>query len=144
MVPPSLCDRIEIGTCHLHQKEVSTFNMALGILDRQFKKDGIYPSKLPTIRCQFIDVDFVDIGFEMDSVFGTLFLLIFYRMNRIREYIDLNPCYLLWVYLEELCHYYYNISDEILVKVKVLTMIQEFQPDHYPNALYIAKEYGIN
>jgi hypothetical protein len=144
-VRPELIPKIEIGGCQLTDVEIEVFNISLKILYQQLIDDKISFDSLPKSKCIFFDKDTLELDFQNDNVLGTYLIFIIYRMNRIRnnERYNQNPYGLILVFLEELCHCYYNIDDETAVKHKVLKIIQKHLPECYQHSYQILKSEGI-
>lgn len=114
--PLSKCIYMAATTC-LTEIEARTFTKALdGILIQLVREEADF-EELPIVSALFTENgDFTYI--EDEDCFGRQLNLAVYPMRRIREK-GFHPDKLLVIYLEELCHVIWRISNEITVKHKV-------------------------
>lgn len=126
-MPNSLKNRVSFRTtCVLYENEIIAFNDALQALavaiesdDQIFAEDSV-----TVILC---DRDSVAFDFDDPEILGNHINLIFCFLHRWRIR-SLNILQMTTCMLEEFCHHFWAIRDEIRVKYKVLEVIQHIHP----------------
>lgn len=148
-VPKSLIKKFEIKTTYkLTDNEVSLFSLALIGIEKQLTLENINFNKLPRVTALITkDGEFSVANDENDIINETMgyrFNLIVYCVQKWRTK-KFDEARILVVFLEELCHHYWNIEDEVEVKEKVTEVFNQIFPEkHYVISDLFAKEYLNN
>ena len=125
--PQSLQKKLNaFATCVLTEDEVRLFNEVLKCIDNHLIIDKIDLSMLYTLNVFFIEEE---ITFSYEGNTGTLgnqFHLATYRMSKLRNYN--SDVLAAIIFTEELVHYYWRISDETIVKHKVVEVLKDMYP----------------
>lgn len=118
-IPPGLVSRINpIFKCTLLPEEIGALNAALYALDLALSKDGSVPSD-DSVNMICTNSDFLNLHQQNAGVMGHCYHLVVLYLHRWREQkLSINA--MCAVILEEFCHHFWRIADEILVKYKVL------------------------
>lgn len=121
-IPERLKNRLfPITTCILRQGEISAFTLAFHALDLALASDPSVPSGL-WANVLFVDRDSVTLNLD-PGILGNHLPLVIYPLHRWRER-ELDSVHMMACALEELCHHFWSIRDETLVKDKVIELIQ--------------------
>lgn len=125
IIPNALFDHIIVrATFQMKQREIKLLAICLGAISNEMLKDGIDLAQLQPL-CVIITKD-GELNLKLqDDIMGQQVNLIVYPVEKWRNH-SYNDYTMLICILEELCHYYYAITDEIVVKHKVITVIQNW------------------
>ena len=135
LLPDRLKNRIRMmTTCNMTDEEISIFNTALIALDIALASDISAPAALP-LTVIFTDSDTVSFTISCPETWGLECNLAVYPLHRWREQ-HLAALPMLLAALEELCHHFWAIEDEILVKDKVTQLVHLVCPGLKKNDLY--------
>lgn len=119
-------------TIELTELETKIFEYAIGLVANKLKQEGIKNSDLRKVNIFFIPYWKYTINAkstsENDFNYGTHFKVITYSVNAWREKMITDDL-LLIIMLEELCHCFWNIDDEYLVKLKIQEVIRQDLPN---------------
>jgi len=129
-VPDELSAKISLKfTTTLEEREAKLFHHCMVGLLEQLTWEGVNIQNLSKATIIFTNEVELCIEHLTENYFGYCLRLIVYRVNlwRDRNYSDFR---LVLLYLEELCHHYFNIEDEELTKIKVVEIVnRKFNPD---------------
>lgn len=140
-IPDIASNKVTVVTnCVLTEDEVVLFNASIKAVCEYIQRNNI------SLNDHFaFNVIFTEDGsfaFEEDGngTLGNQFQLATYNISRLRSLNDSEMT--LFVFLEELCHYFFRISDEKAVKYKVEEIFKIFHPTFDLNNL--RKRYSLN
>lgn len=120
-IPAELSSKIEIRATHaLTDHEAFLFTVALNGIVNQMKKENINFSDL--YRATVLCTKDGEVKIVEDDAIGYYLRLIVFCVQRWRD-CGWSDLHILAAYIEELCHHYWHISDEELVKIKVVEII---------------------
>lgn len=112
----------------LNQDEISLFYSAMIILFNYCKSNDYNIIGWNGLNILFtLDGNF-EVDMDDEHIGGAYMKIVVYNVNNWRIH-DNNAGLIMSIYLEELCHYYFNISDEIEVKHKVYEIMKNFNPN---------------
>lgn len=135
ILPPVLSDRIKmIATCDLLPSEIQAFNDAFHALAIALSSDPSAP-RTTSLTVIFADTDSFTLTLKDRQSWGLHFCIAFYPLHLWREQ-RLSYLVMLIAALEELCHHFWSIEDEIEAKDKVTSLIQLLYPRISRNDLY--------
>ena len=123
------------ATCELTEAEIRAFDSAMALLYGGLLADGIYPPVRRAI-VYFIGEDSFTLSLPNPLTYGGYTSIIIYPVNRWRAKRFSNN-QMVVIMLEELCHCFYDIYDEYIVKEKVTALIQREFPRMTLNSLYV-------
>ncbi|MBK5424727.1 hypothetical protein [Bacillus sp. TH30] len=124
-IPDNLKNKIAVrATYKLTEKEAFLFHEALRSVDLQLTAEGADYSKLPMVFALFTRDGKFTILPDGDEV-GTRINFIIYGVSVWRE-LKCTDIKLRTVFLEELCHHFWNIEDEEIVKYKVVELYNRY------------------
>ena len=133
-VPSVLKDRLYLATnCPFAPMEVQVFSLAFALIAEQLQS---HPSPDPGIYVTAIFTDTDTLSFEIDpNDMGNFMPVIIYPLHKLRaqKYTDLQ---LLTIALEELCHCFWAIRDEIQVTDTVFDIVHDMYPSVRKKDLY--------
>lgn len=138
--PIPLQDKIVlISTVELANDEKEIFWNTLLLPYKQLEKENIQIECLRCVHIFFTPDGNLEIINRSKAYWGVTFSLIIYSIDKFRQ--KGNPIYYCTIFLEELCHHFWNIEDEKLVKHKVLEIMQNLKTDFvlsdiYPDGAY--------
>lgn len=128
IVPQILVNKVKTLTnCSISEREVDIYNVALNLIEKHLKKENIDLSSFFTINVVFTydgSIAFIE---ESQGNCGSQMHIAIYRMQKLRELNDEQM--MTFVFLEELVHYFWRISDETLVKHKIAEIMQYVFPE---------------
>lgn len=136
-VPDKLIGRIRfVDKCHLQPLEIAAINASLYALDRAIANDNsIAPDA--DVNLIFSSTDSLNLFQGNPGVMGHCYQLVVYYVHRWRlQNLPLNT--MVVVILEELCHHFWNIRDEVRVKYKVLELYHHIDPSIEMQDLYLS------
>ena len=126
-VPKRLSNRVYVTTtCMLSFSEIQAFENVLRGLDALLSEDeSVNPNMYISIICSDRDTVCITID-DPDALGRQLNLAILpirrWRMRHLNQ-LQMDTCI-----AEELCHYFWNITDENLVRFQVLSLLQRIRP----------------
>lgn len=135
VIPCELESKLVIlATYKITEFEARLFSLALQAIVKQLKKEGKNFHEIPRTNAIITKNGAVEL--EMDkNIVGSHVSLVIYNVEEWRR-LNLVDYQIIMIYLEELCHNYWNIEDEIIVKHKVHEIIQWIVPDIKFEELY--------
>lgn len=127
-IPDRLKPRIKIITkCCLKGEEILAINGALYALDIAISRDAsIHPSS--QINAIFTDRSLIEIPNSNPGIAGITFTLAVYYVERWHS-LHFDQFMMIATVLEEFCHYFWTIADEVLVLDKVQALLHLLVPD---------------
>lgn len=129
-------ETIQVGaTCELTDAEIRAFDSAMALLYGGLQTDRMYPPVRRAI-IYFIGEDSFTLSLPNPLTYGGYASIIIYPVSRWRAKCFSNN-QMVVVMLEELCHCFYDIRDEYLVKEKVTALIRREFPNMTLNSLYV-------
>lgn len=126
-VPELLKDKLQLMTnCDLSVHEIDLFNVSLSCIEKQIQIDNINLNDFCKINVVFTKDGSFSFHENHEFRSGMQLYLATYRMNKIRE--QNADWYTLFVYVEELTHYFWRIYNEDEVKYKVVEILHDIFP----------------
>ena len=129
-VPQSLIGCLEFRTtCEIREEEAKLTTYCINCLAKQLQYDGIDVKELLRVTAIFSP----DGGFALSmpqSVSGAQFCLIAYPIQRWRD-ANYDKEQIATCILEELCHHFWAIKDELAVKHKVVEIFQRWMDSKF-------------
>lgn len=134
-VPASLKSRIQlVTTCTFTTREIVIFSNAFQVFAGYIAgNQDIKPEA--HLTALFLDKDDFSLALEGQSDFGLSLSIVIYPLHRWRAVNIGNQCMYACIF-EELCHYFFSISDEIAVKYKVAEIMRIIFPDFEVDSFY--------
>lgn len=127
-VPKTFEKKLEFRTTtNLKEYDAKLFAYVLTVLEKQVLKENLDLNKVPKAFAIFTDNGEIKISIPK-GILGINVHLLTYAIKRF-EYYELAEVFKVSVFLEELCHWLWNIEDEIEVKYKIFEIIKEIYPD---------------
>ncbi len=140
IVPASLSGKINtFANCDVSEREIDIYNLALQCIDKQLVSENMDLSSFFVINVFFTCDGSIAFFEENPQNCGSQFHVALYRLQNLRK-IN-NERITLFIYLEELVHYFWRISDETVVKYKVAEIMKYAVPEFNLEDL---KEYKLN
>ena len=126
-VPDLLKDKLQLMTnCELSDREICMFNVSLFYIEKQMRIDNIDLNDFYRINVIFTEDGSFSFHEDSESVGGMQLYLAIYRMNIIRD--RHTDWFTMFMYVEELTHYFWRIYDENEVKYKVTKILRNIFP----------------
>lgn len=137
-----LKNKIEmLFTYPLNEHEAKVLYIGLEQLSRQMEKEKI--TSIPEISCIFTKDGEVSMAIDSENLLAVnTNRLCIYAIDRWRQSGG-SDVLILMVFLEELCHVIWNITDEIKIKYKVFDILKRIWPDYKIEDLYKLEEEVI-
>ena len=134
-IPSPLSNRLIITTtCPLLPEEIQVFNNAFCALSLALSADkSVNPNMY--INLVFTDSDTVSMSISDGDEWGYYVPMAIYPVHRWRMK-NMNHIGMLACALEELCHHFWSIRDELLVQDKVIELIQTIMPNVRKSDVY--------
>lgn len=134
-LPISLRNRVFfVSTCALTPKEETVFSTALSVLAYALSEDKTVNPKL-WVNVYIIDRDTVSFTLDNPKDYGLHVPLILLPIHRWRA-SNYNSLGMYACILEEFCHHFWCIRDEVDVKLKTFSLIQRIFPTIQFSDLY--------
>lgn len=128
IIPKILKGRITIvSNCKLKESEIHLFNTSLQCVANHLIKDNIKLEDYYSLNIIFTETGCFSFHENDEYNNGSQFYSAVYRMNKLRK-IDVN-IFTMFVYIEELAHYFWRIYDETAVKYKVVEILNDIVPN---------------
>lgn len=130
-----LKDKIEmLFTYALNEHEAKVLYIGLEELSRQMEEEKV--TNMPEISCIFTKDGEISMAIDSEDLLAVnTNRLCIYAIERWRE-TGGSDILILMVFLEELCHVIWNITDEIKVKYKVFDILKRIWPDYKIEDIY--------
>lgn len=133
--PIIIAEKIDvIGNVELTTEEIMCFEIVLQLLGIQLLKENVDISKLHSVTIMFVSDGNYSIQLMDKRIAGYTTSVIVYVMNKIRTWSYIER--IMAILLEELAHHFWNITDEIIVKHKVLEIMRNLNPDFNMEDIY--------
>ena len=139
IIPKRLKNHVKIfSNCKLSKQEVILFNISLQSVANYLEHDSIDLSDYHTLNIVFTENGKISFHDTKDNVNGMQIYMAIYKMMQLRK--KGSSSFSLFVFIEELVHYFWRISDETIVKYKVTEIMQTIVADF---TIEIAKGWGL-
>lgn len=140
-IPNSMRNKISATTnCDLTKDEIVMFNTAIKALSEYIDSKHIDLTDCYILNVFFTYDGSISLSEEDDSVCGFQCQFALYRMKKVRSFNDNQMT--LFIFLEELCHYFFRIYDEKIVKYKVEEIYKSIYPSF--NLDEFRRRYDLN
>lgn len=140
-IPSIATNKVTVLTnCMLTEDEVTLFNASIKAVCEYIQNSNISLDDYFAFNVIFTTDGSFAFKVEGSGSLGHQFQLAIYNMDRLRNLNDSEM--MLFVFLEELCHYFFRISDEKAVKYRVEEIFKIFHPTFDLNVL--RKRYSLN
>lgn len=127
-VPERLIHKLEFRTTtDLYENDAKLYSYVLTRFDEKLKKDNINLDLIPKTFAIFTDNGELEISLN-DSILGVNANIIIYATKRFNKF-NLSEVFKVSVFLEELCHWAWNIEDETRVKYKIFEILEDIYPE---------------
>lgn len=141
VIPNNFLGKVRCFTnCDVTEDEITLFNAALIAVSEYVEKHSIDLSDYFTLNVFFTYDGSISFKEESNSNCGSQFHVALYRMAKLRT-LPLKNSTMLFVYIEELAHYFLRISDETIIKYKVAEIMRYIMPDFTDEEM---KSWGLN
>lgn len=128
VIPPLLKKKIKFfSNCNVKPTEIALFNQALQCVAKHLEHDKIDLSDYFVLNVIFTEDGSISFHEDDDRNNGSQIYMAIYRMNKLRK-INAN-IFMLFVFVEELAHYYWRMYDETAIKYKVVEIINYIVPN---------------
>lgn len=129
-----------LTNCEITKREAIIFNESMRILAAQIEIEKIDLSDYHVFNIFFTMEGELKLYEKEPSNRGSQFHVAIYRMKQIRE---LNSeCAMMFVFLEEMVHYFWRSADEAFVKNKVVEIMKIIIPNFSIN--YMTERWNLN
>lgn len=119
-------DRMTLSQNHKVSQEIKdSFFDGLTLLARYLDDKQIAVKTLPPVDIVFLNTNELNLELNLKDQYAFVSHMIVFRTNIMEE---LNESDLVAIVLEEFCHHFFNIQDEVEVCYKVLEVIQSTSP----------------
>lgn len=140
IIPDNLKKKVTIlSNCDLEENEITVFNAAITAMSRYISNNNIDLTNYSSFNIFFTYDGTLTLYEETNSNCGSQFHVAIYRMTKLRELTSIRL--MLFVFIEEMAHYFLRISDETLIKHKVTEIMQLALPNF---TIEEAKGWGLN
>lgn len=140
-IPTVAINKVTVLTnCLLTKDEVTMFNSSIKAVCEYIQNANISLDDYFAFNVIFTEDGLFAFKNDICNSLGQQFQLAIYDMNKLRNLKDNEM--MLFVFLEELCHYFFRISDEKAVKYKVEEIFKIFHPTFELNGL--RRRYSLN
>lgn len=127
IVPDILKNKLGVcANCELDEEEINIFNNAIFAVAQQLKQENFESVNIEKFTIFFTLNGELGLYEQLEKAYGVRFNAAVYMMKNIRE--TNSKVFMLFTFVEEMAHYYWRTSDEILVKYKVEEIIQQILP----------------
>lgn len=127
-VPTILKGKINFFTnCEVKSNEIVLFNQALQCVAKHLEHDRIDLSDYFVLNVFFTEDGTISFHENDDRNNGSQIYMAIYRMKKLRK-INANV-FMLFVFIEELAHYFWRIYDETAIKYKIVEIINYIVPN---------------
>lgn len=129
-----------VTNCELTEHEVILFNQAVKAVALQLIEEGIENDDLDGLIVFFTLNGDLTLYEETTSGYGLHFGMAVHMMERIRK--EKNDVFTHFVFIEEMAHHYWHISDERKVKYKVEEIMQHMYSNFTLD--YMRERWSLN
>lgn len=128
IIPKILKDKINVvANCKLQEQKIHLFNMSLQCVANHLVNDNINLETYFSLNIIFTEMGVFSFHENNECNNGSQFYSAIYRMGKLRK-IN-NNVFTMFVYIEELTHYFWRIYDETIVKYKVVEILNDVVPN---------------
>ena len=114
------------SSCDLTEREVFLFQTSINAVSKMIKKENL--QKINSVNIIFSASGEIYLLPDNDVVeIGTHFRAITYRLDLLRSVQ--NDKFIMFAFIEEMAHNFWDIEDEIEVKYKVVDIMNQFIPN---------------
>ena len=140
--PKLLENKVTVLTnCDITEEEVNHFNLALKCVAERLRYDNIDLSTYYTLNVFFTYDGTVSFFEKKEGNCGSQFHIALYRMEPLRRYN--SKILMLFIFLEEMVHYFWRIFDETDVKYKIEEIIKDIIPEFTLEDMKEFKLFGL-
>lgn len=124
---------------YINKKEITLFKLSLQAVANHLHQDNVNLDDFYKLNVFFTEDGKISFHENKDNVNGVQLYMVIYKMEKLRKYN--NDSFMVFVFLEELVHYFWRIYNETDVKYKIVEIIQDVVPGF---TIEIAKGWGLN
>ena len=140
-IPNIVSNKITVLTnCTITEDEVIMFNASLKAVCEYIQKNNILLEDYFAFNVVFTEDGSFSFEERQNATLGNQFQLAVYNMAKLRNLKDNEM--MLFVFLEELCHYFFRIKDEKNVKYRVEEIFKIFYPTF--DLQELRRRYSLN
>lgn len=140
-IPDNFKGKVTIlANCNITEDEIDLFNASLKAVSNYVLNNSIDLSDYFTLNVFFTDDGTIAFSEEKESNCGSQFHVAVYRMGKMRTLPDKYKR-MLFVFIEELAHYFLRISDETIIKYRVAEILRYILPSFTDDEM---KNWGLN
>ena len=140
-IPNIATNKVTVLTnCILTEDEVTMFNASIKAVCEYIQNNNISLDDYFSFNVIFTADGSFSFKRHSSNSLGHQFQLAIYDMEKLRNLNDNEM--MLFVFIEELCHYFFRISDEKAVKYRVEEIFKIFHPSFVLNNL--RRRYSLN
>lgn len=140
-IPNAFFGKVKVFTnCDVTEDEIILFNAALKAMSEYVSDISIDLSDYFTLNVFFTEDGTISFSEESSTNCGSQFHLALYRMEKLRSLPEKYKK-MLFIFIEELAHYFLRISDETIVKYKVADILRYILPSFTDDEM---KKWGLN
>ena len=126
-VPVALTGKITTwANCDILEKEVNLYNLALKCVAEYIEDSNLDISLFYTLNVFFTNDGSISFVEDSATNCGHQFHVVIYRMQPLRKLNSSTK--MLFIFIEELVHYFLRISDETIVKHRVAEIMRYVAP----------------
>jgi hypothetical protein len=128
IIPKILKGKITVvSNCKLKIEEIRLFELSLQCVANHLEKDNIDLDSYYSLNIIFTEYGAFSFHEQDECNNGSQFYSAIYRMGKLRK-IN-NKTFTMFVYIEELTHFFWRIYDETIVKYKVVEILNDVVPN---------------
>lgn len=140
IIPPILLGKITtLSNCELTEEEVGIYNLALDCMAKYILKSKIDLSSFFTLNVIFTENGSINFYEESTINCGLQLHMAIYRIDPLRKLR--SKTIMLFIFIEELAHYFLRISDETIIKYRIAEIMRYAVPSF---TLNLMKGLGLN
>lgn len=140
-IPNAFVGRVKVFTnCDVTEDEIILFNAALKAMSEYVSNNSIDLSNYFTLNVFFTEDGTISFSEESCANCGSQFHLALYRMEKLRSLPEKYKK-MLFVFIEELAHYFLRTSDETIIKYRVADILRYILPNFTDDEM---KKWGLN
>lgn len=127
-IDPRLKNKLYFNTtCELNDKLIKLFSTSIWAVAEELEKEKLLEEEklISRINCITIDSDEFTIKLDNNQLAMRVSLAV-YPIHKWTKLTDVTICTNI---IEELCHHYWNISDEVEVNFKVIKVLKRICPN---------------
>lgn len=114
-------------TCDLSDELIKLFSVSIWAIAEEIEEEKLLEEEklISCINCMTIDSDEFTIKIDNNQLAMTVSLAV-YPIHKWTELTEIGICVNI---IEELCHHYWNITDEVEVNFKVIKVLKRIYPN---------------